>query len=525
MSTPMDEWMDYSDFVDKVQELIDLGFYDDALKMLDEYSHLHHDEWEVYFLYSRIYTEQNHPEDAIPYLHKGLRLDKTNVDCLVSLFYAYSMMNQVRKGAKYLLRAYKLHPDNEMVMSSLIWYYSEINDTSTAIDFFTRLHDRGTTNPETYRNGGLAYERAGQHENAEHCFKTALELNPSFEEARDLLADHYMILEQFDKATELYQEALKESPRNIRILSRLVFCYSQSNQIEQALSLARETIRMYPNSPIGYVDLSYVYLNTNEFDKAIESANTAIDISPIDPEAFRVLGIAYSEKSDFENANTSFQKAISLDGNNPEIIRDYYHYLRNAGKFELMEKWVHTVIEIEYPHCMEDFWFLADFYREKGNNLKAFHYLKKAYKAIPAEKELIPPMVEILLEEGHTRYTLPFLIKYVEKNGWNEVMNEFAQHERLKGKWSQEGIRFLRFWGQRSTEYRKFIFRSYLRKMILVSSLIISLLAIIPVYLLYKMPGIIIMVLSIALLTGIYFLLRILSKKNFPFLRKLNFVF
>ena len=208
------------------------------------------------------------------------------------------------------------------------------------------------------------------------------------------------MLDQSAKAVALYQQALKFSPRNIRILSRLVFCHSQADQNDQAASLARETIRLYPNSPIGYVDLAYVFLNTDEFDKAIEYAEKALDISPIEPEAFRVKAIAYSEKKEFQLAQDTFESAISMDNENAEIIRDYYHHLRSADKFEEMEKWVQTAIKLEHPYCMEDYWFLADFFREKGQNLKVFHYLHKAYKSMPGEKELIPPMIDILLEQG-----------------------------------------------------------------------------------------------------------------------------
>ena len=95
----MNEWLDFSDFVDKTQELIELGLYDEAKSLLDRYAGSFVDEWEYWFIYSRIYGEQNKPREAISLLRKGLRLDPTNVDCLVGLFYAYALMNQLdRRG-------------------------------------------------------------------------------------------------------------------------------------------------------------------------------------------------------------------------------------------------------------------------------------------------------------------------------------------------------------------------------------------------------------------------------------------
>jgi len=511
----MEEWYDVPDLLEKVQELIDLGLYDEAKELLDQYADMFTDDWEIPFLYSRIYSEKNEPEKAIPYLHQGLKLDKTNADCLLGLFYAYSMMNQVRKGGKYLLRADKYHPGNDLVLASLIWYYTEINNYTEAIACFEKCRSLGELNAEALRNGGIAFERIGDYVNAEKCFIAALQLNPSYDEVRDLLADHYIFTNEFEKAITIYKDALKDSPNNIRMMSRLVFCYSQASQLEQASFVAHEIVQHYPNSPVGYVDQAYVHLNNNDYEKAILCADKAHDIAPIDPEAFRVKGIAYSENGNHEKAEESFSKAISLDNDNIEIMRDYYHHLRKVGKDLEMETWVLKVIELEDPYCVEDYWFLADYYREKGFNTKAFNYLHKAYKNMPGEKELIPPMVDILLERDHTAYALSFLRNYVEKKGWNEVMDEFARHSKLRKHWLQEGVRFLRFWSDRPSEYRKFIFKYFVVKFIILAASIILPLTLIPVGLLFGVTGATILAGIYTLGIATYFLvLYIINKRK-----------
>lgn len=521
----MEEYLDFPEFIDKVQGLIEVGLYDEALAQLDDYTKINSEEWEIYYLYSRICAEQNLPEDAVSYLHKGLNLDKTNADCLLGLYYAHSMMNQSKKGSKYLLRAYKLHPENETVLLSLVLHYTEINEPQTAIQFFEQLQNCGTINPDAYRNGALAYQRAGQYDNAEQCFKTALKLNPGFDEVRDLLADHYMMLEQTTNAIELYQEALEKSPRNIRILSRLIFCYSQSGQTEHATVLANESIRLYPNSPVGYIDKAYIHLNLNEFNEAIEYAERALDISPLDQEAFRILALCYSGKKDLPQSQMAFEKAISLDETNSEIIRDYYHHLRESGQYQQMEYWINKAISIESPYCMEDYWFLADYHREKGDDLKSLHYLKMAYKSMPSENELLPPIVDILLDNGHTGFSIPFLLHYVKKSGWNEVMNEFSQHKRLKGKRAQEGLRCLRFFGQKIPDYRKYIFRIYFRKFVIISLIFLMALAVLPCYLLFGITG----AFGVAIVCGIssvlFTAIRFLALKEIWGFRKLIHVF
>jgi hypothetical protein len=138
---------------------------------------------------------------------------------------------------------------------------------------------------------------------------------------------------------------------------------------------------------------------------------------------------------------------------------------------------------------VEDYWFLAEHHRETGRSLDAFHNLHKAYKSMPGEKELIPPMVDILLDRGHMRYALPFLKRYVDAKGWNSVMNRYAHHRRLRGRRVQEGLRFLRFYGQKSVEFRDFVFSQYFARYMLLSALVLFATILVALGLFFGLPA------------------------------------
>ncbi|MCL2183589.1 MAG: tetratricopeptide repeat protein [Chitinispirillia bacterium] len=457
-----EEWFDLPDLLDKVQELLDLGFADDARALLDKYQSTFSDCWEYHFVYSRIYAEQNRPREAVKCLITGLRLERDNVDCLIGLFYAYAMMNRIRHGGRFLLRAGELYPDNDMVMSALVWYYTELNDLETAIICFDQAKRLNSNNVDTYRNGAVAFDRLGKFEEAEECYKMALRISPNCDEARDMYADHLIFTGRTIEAVKLYEVALAESPENIRHMSKLIYCLSQKGDFTKAEELAKRSIEKYPNSPLGYIDLAYVHLNTGCPGAAAEIAEKAISVAPVDAEGYRIKAIAYSDRGDYRDAETLFEKAHSLDPENSDILRDYYQHLRLAGKYKRMLDTIDEVIKLEHPHCAEDYWYLADYYREKKQNIKAFRYLRLAYNCMPAEKELLPPMMEILVEQGHTKYSLPILADYVRKSGWSEAINNFSKNYQFRDRATQEGMRFLRFTGQRPMEFRKYIFNYYL---------------------------------------------------------------
>ena len=457
-----EEWSDLPELLENVQELLELGLIEDARDLLDKYQPVFQDYWEYHYLYSRVYAEQNMPREAVSCLIAGLRIERDNVDCLLGLFYAFAMMNMVRRGGRFLIEAHRLYPDNEPVLSALIWYYTETNEPERAVACFERAKALNSNNPDTYRNGGLAFDRLGRIEEAAACYKAALQISPSFEEVRDLYADHLIFSGKTDEAVALFEEALRESPKNVRHISKLIYCLSQRGDFNKAEALAVHAISLYPNSPTGYLDLAYVNLNTGRIDEAAENADKAISVAPIDAEGYRVKAIAFSERGDHAAAEALFEKAISLDPSNIDAMRDYYQHLRIAGKHERMIDTINNVIKLEYPHCTEDYWFLADFYRERKQNANAFRCLRLAYNTMPTEKELLPPMIEILLEQGHTKYSLPIFANYVQRSGWTEAMSNFVRNKHFKDRFTQEGIRFLRFTGQRPAAFRKYIFRHYL---------------------------------------------------------------
>ena len=236
--------------------------------------------------------------------------------------------------------------------------------------------------------------------------------------------------------------------------------------------------------------MAYIHLNLNEFSEAIEYAERALDISPLDQEAFRILALCYSGKKDLQQSKLAFEKAISLDETNSEIIRDYYHHLRESGQYQLMDIGSNESNQYRISSLHGRLLVSGSFDPGKRRlTLKSLHYLKLAYKSMPSEKELIPPIVDILIDNGHTGFSIPFLLQYVKKSGWNEVMNGFLQHKRLKGKPAQEGLRCLRFFGQRTPDYRRYIFKVYFRKFTIISSIFLMALAVLPCYLLFGTTG------------------------------------
>jgi tetratricopeptide (TPR) repeat protein len=509
----MDQWPDHDELFDKTQDLIELGLFDEAKSLLDRFAHVFSEDWELYFLYSRLCAEQNKPEQAIHHLQTALKLDPANPDCLLGLFYANTMLHRMQEAGAFLLEAEKHHGENEPVVSALIWYYAETNQLEKAIACFERVRDKGPLNPETLRNAGIAYDRAGRYEFAESCFLTALEMHPHYDEVRELLSDLYIAGGKPDLAIGLYEQALTASPRNIRYLSRLAYCHSQNGRSDTAVTIARESIRQYPNSPIGYIDLAYALLNNDELDLALEAAEKAINISPLDAESFRVQAIILSEKGMDREAEKSFESSLSLDAENLETLRDYYNHYRTVGNFVKMEEIALRAVATNDPSCAEDYWFLADYFNEKKEYTRAFHYLHKAYILRPGENDLIPMMADVLVAKNHTLLALPLIEAYVEKEGWTPAIEQLSHYPAMRKKKVREGLDFLRFYGGSETDYHRHQFNTYTKRSISIALAVILCAISLPVYILLGKEGVIGLVSFSLFFTGTTFIIQWFRKR------------
>jgi tetratricopeptide (TPR) repeat protein len=485
----MDQWLDHSELFDKTQELIDLGLFEEARTLLEQHTHMLSDDWEFHFLYSRVCVEQNKPEESVAHLEKALHFDPTNADCLLGMFYSYSMQHRMTEAGEFLLRAEQHHPDNELVISALIWYYAELNELDKAIACFDRIRDKGPVNPETLRNAGIAYDRAGYYDQAVDCFQAALEAHPQFDDVRELLSDCYLSGGKPELAIALYEKALKDSPRNIRYLSRLVFCLSQNNQAAKALIVAEESVRQYPNSPIGYIDLAYARLNNNELDEALTAAEKAIDIAPLDAETFRVKAIILSEKKRDPEAEKSFERSLSLDPDNIETLRDYYTHFRHVGNFAKMEEIVFRTIKKGGSACAEDYWFLADYYRSKKEYSRAFHFLHQAFDLRPGEQDLLSMMADVLIARKHIKRALRFIKQYVDRAGWDITADQLAGYRELQKKLFIEALDFLRYCGGTPADFQRYQFKRSAIRFIKFSLAAILLAVAPPVYLMLGKEG------------------------------------
>ena len=118
-------------------------------------------------------------------------------------------------------------------------------------------------------------------------FKNALDQDPSFYQARFLLADAYLQSGRFDIAEREFRKVAHQAPD-------------------------------YPGLPLK---LGELYIQLNRPEEAAGAVTPYLQQHPDDPRALRLLGIARALQGELQEAQHHFRRALAIDPQNSEVQR------------------------------------------------------------------------------------------------------------------------------------------------------------------------------------------------------------
>ncbi len=220
----------------------------------------------------------------------------------------------------------------------------------------------------------------------------------------------------FQTATRLYKELLRNEPDNLEYLSTIGSIYVKSNEDEKALPYYQRIIELFPHSVsamngIGaiyrrlkrydesieilqralnenkdvanvYYTLGFTYREMGLYDEAIECFENVIDENANDVLAYNHLGSIYSAKGDFQKAIETFKHGLQIDQNHPILNYNIAHC------FESLEQYPDAIRSYETALKTKPVW--NDAIRDFSNLLLTCNKTKEAQNIVQRSLRLYP---------------------------------------------------------------------------------------------------------------------------------------
>jgi len=168
--------------------------------------------------------------------------DPSDLDSWLTLGRLYRVTRNSVQAEKSFRRVLEADPENEDALTGLAMVYSDVGDTQSVVAMLKKVVDKAPT-LRTLLALANAYEQMRDYASAAQVLKQANQLNSANPQIKRALAQNLLYADQADQALELYQQLVRDEPRDAQAHLRIAEIYRSKRDFAQAraaLNKARE---------------------------------------------------------------------------------------------------------------------------------------------------------------------------------------------------------------------------------------------------------------------------------------------
>ena len=145
-------------------------------------------------------------------------------------------------------------------------------------------------------------------------FKKALKIKGNESDSLTYnIANNYWRWGKLDSALIYFDKTININPNLKQAYTNKAFVYILKEEYEKAKEQIQFALKFDPNSFNNLNNLGYVCLKLNDSKSALEYVNKSLDINPKNSWGYRNLGLIYKVKNDKKMACKNLDKALELN--------------------------------------------------------------------------------------------------------------------------------------------------------------------------------------------------------------------
>jgi tetratricopeptide (TPR) repeat protein len=230
---------------------------------------------------------------------------------------------------KFYQRALDKNPSSSEALSGLMNTYFAEKQPDKAIAAANAQIAKSPNNSNFYDLLGTAlFNGRKDLPGAEAALRKAVDLDKNNVDALEKLGKVQIQEGSADQALALYQQSIKNNPREVMFYILSGELYEAKKNWDQAKSMYQQALNISPDQPLASNNLAYVILEQGgNVDVAMGLAQTARRGMPESPNAADTLGWAYYQKGIYQSAISQFQEALRLSEKRgaPDDADLHYH--------------------------------------------------------------------------------------------------------------------------------------------------------------------------------------------------------
>jgi tetratricopeptide (TPR) repeat protein len=266
--------------------------------------------------------------DAEQDLQKAATLAPQSPFPYVQLGYVRRSQRQYPEAIKFFQQALDRDAASSDALQGMMDTYLEEKEPDLAIAAAKTQIAKSPNTSGFYDLLGTALDQNKRDlQGAEAAFVKAVEVDKNNGDAILKLGQVEVALGSMDKALAMYQEHLKQNPRDVAVYILAGEMYASKGNWDQAKAMYQQALTVEPDQPLASNNLAYVMLDHGgNVDVAMGLAQTARRGMPDSPIVADTLGWAYYHKGIYQSAISQFQEALRLGEKRGEPDDADLHY-------------------------------------------------------------------------------------------------------------------------------------------------------------------------------------------------------
>ncbi len=128
-----------------------------------------------------------------------------------------------------------------------------------------------------------------------------------------LRGDIFMARKLYSDAIAVYEEILRQEPRNADLLNKIGVAYHQQSELGKAKKYYKRALKVDKKFAAAINNLGMVNYDRRKYGSAAKDFRKALKINPLMPAVERNLGHAYFADKKYDEALIAFQRALAMD--------------------------------------------------------------------------------------------------------------------------------------------------------------------------------------------------------------------
>lgn len=308
--------------------------FEEARQLLHELEREDPSNTNVMYALGAVYSALDNPRKSINYYQKA-SVDGYQLDLVyANIADEYVRLGMEREAIGYYLRSIKINPKDERALYNLCNAYRGVHRETQGIGFFQQFVEDHPYSKSAWFCLGLLYQDQSLWEKAFDAYEFATTIDNKFLEAYTNKADCCFQLHDIRKAISVLREALDYVEEKTSVYALIAQYYLLQENYDTAILYLKEAIKLDPSEGPLHMAMASCYAQLNEYYLAMDYMKRAFEESPDEPLLLLDAARIYAHFDDKENAIKHYEEGLKLFVFDDACWLEYADYLMEHNYYE-----------------------------------------------------------------------------------------------------------------------------------------------------------------------------------------------